>query len=280
MVIDLSACTGCSACIIACQAENNIPVVGKHEVKRNREMHWIRVDRYFSSDGHTADEDPTIVNQPLACVHCEQAPCEQVCPVNAAVHSPEGLNLQVYNRCIGTRYCSNACPYKVRRFNWFDFNKRGLDELRTADALRQRRHVARREPAARDAEDAEEPGRDGPDARRDGEVYLLRPAHRTRQVRREDRRRPKWPRAGARSRPTRAFKPGRPAVGVQEAEEPARGRLRPRRAGRVIVPDGVIVTACQAACPTQAITFGNVLDPHSKVYQAKARKANTCCSAN
>ena len=280
MVIDLSACTGCSACIIACQAENNIPVVGKHEVKRNREMHWIRIDRYFSSDGDTADDEPTIVTQPVACVHCEQAPCEQVCPVNAAVHSPEGLNLQVYNRCIGTRYCSNACPYKVRRFNWFDFNKRGLDELRTADAVRQRRHVARSEPAARDAEDAEEPGRDRADARRDGEVHILRPAHRTRQVRGEDR--------GRGGGPGPAHDRDRMRRSSPTARRPRTRSRRTRCAagydldaqGRVIVPDGMIVTACQAACPTQAITFGNVLDPNSAVYKAKSERASTCCWAS
>ncbi len=250
MVIDLNSCTGCSACMVACQSENNVPVVGKPEVIRHREMHWIRVDRYFTTELAGDVDDPMVVTQPLACVHCEQAPCETVCPVNAAVHSPEGLNLQVYNRCIGTRYCGNNCPYKVRRFNWFNYNLRPLDELREG-ILSDIKEV----PATMQMQK-------NPDVTVRGRGVMEKCTYCVQRIERGKTGAKLAATAAGYAKPKDAAEAREKGYDLVERTDGSKG---------VLVPDGIITPACVQACPAEAITFGNVRDTSSKVYRMKQK---------
>ena len=202
MAIDLASCTGCSACVVACYAENNVPTVGPEMIKRGREMHWLRIDRYTKDD---PDRPEGYFFQPVPCMHCENAPCEYVCPTAATVHSAEGLNDMVYQRCVGTRFCSNNCPYKVRAFNWFDY------------AAPEKSSFAFPEPLN----------------------WQLNPDVTVR------------------------------SKGVMEkcsmcVQRILEGKGNAKDENRK-VRDGEIQTACAQSCPTQAIVFGDLLDPESRV---------------
>ena len=251
MVIDLGKCIGCSACIVACQSENNIPTVGRDQVRRGRVMHWIRMDRYFATTGDFTDrnglntpleelDNPEMVSQPMACQNCESAPCETVCPVNATIHTEEGLNAMAYNRCIGTRYCANNCPYIARRFNWFDYNKRNpLIETKLPIVGNVRNLYA------------------GPfGEKKPQEVLQLQ----------------KNPNATVRMRGVME----KCTYCVQRLEE---AKIRQRRiakddGSKLRIPKDAVKTACQASCPAEAIMFGDLANKESTVNVWKENSRN------
>ena len=232
MSIDLNTCTGCNACVTACQSENNIPIVGREQVLKGRNMHWIRLDRYFfdgrAAAGNAIPEDPQVTFMGVACQHCETAPCETVCPANATVHDDQGLNTMAYNRCIGTRYCANNCPYKVRRFNFLDFNKR-VDGHYYEGPLGPEKSV--KDPA------------DLPQLQKNPDVSVRM--------------------RGVMEKCTYCVQR------IQEAKIQAKVRARDNSPD-INVRDGAIQVACQQACPAGAIEFGDITDPKSRVAKAKA----------
>ena len=273
LVVDLTACVGCATCVVACQSENNIPIVGKDQVLRSREMHWMRIDRYYTANPASETEadsllkdseqqyerwidDVQAVNQPMLCQMCEAAPCENVCPVNATMHDQEGLNVMVYNRCIGTRYCSNNCPYKVRRFNYLDFNKRPLADLKGPFYPTPLLH------------------------RTDGKWDLVSwwKNPNTSSMRPEDEwdllKMAKNPEVTVRQRGVME-KCTYCIQRIQRAEIAQKVKAGPSGNVRLKEAEGTIPkTACQQACPAQAIAFGDISDPDSTVSRWKGSSRN------
>jgi MoCo/4Fe-4S cofactor protein with predicted Tat translocation signal len=244
MAVDLNVCTGCSACVIACQAENNIPVVGKLQVSHGRAMHWIRIDRYYASakpfnqDNGDWPENPEIVHQPMMCQHCENAPCETVCPVNATVHSEDGLNVMAYNRCVGTRYCANNCPFKVRRFNYFDYNQRPVGKKKIA-------------------------GQFG--------IYEEYFAPFTKKGAPDIVKMQKNPNVTVRMRGVME----KCTFCVQRIEEAKiAAHVRAGASNNTRIPRDSFTTACAQACPTEAIVFGDISEPESRVSKIKQQDRN------
>ncbi|HUZ06984.1 MAG TPA: 4Fe-4S dicluster domain-containing protein, partial [Candidatus Paceibacterota bacterium] len=280
LVVDLQSCVGCGTCVVACQSENNIPIVGKDQVSRGREMHWMRIDRYYTSspkaknnptlfdpnaDENLSDseqqfakwiDDVQAVSQPMLCQMCEAAPCENVCPVNATSHDAEGLNVMTYNRCIGTRYCSNNCPYKVRRFNYFDYNKRPISELKGPFYSTPLTHKT------------------------DGKWDLLTwfKAPEASGMREEDEwdliKMVKNPDVTVRMRGVME-KCTYCVQRIQQAEISQKVKAGATDNVRLKESEGTIPkTACQQACPAGAIVFGDISDPESTVTKWKAQPLN------
>ena len=285
MVIDLGTCVGCNACVVACQSENNIPIVGKHQVAIGREMSWINIHRYFSGDEH----NPQVTYQGVACQHCEDAPCESVCPVNATVHDEEGLNLMAYNRCVGTRYCSNNCPYKVRRFNYYDYNRRpmGVED-------------GERKPGKffNDDNDLNNSPLHPGNKSSNGEWELIRwykdPSRGSVPGLDDGKKEngefdPEWdliklsknPNVSVRMRGVME-KCTYCVQRIQSAKIEHKAKVRDtvenlereKKISTLDVPDGTIVAACEQACPANSITFGDISDPKSEVYRLKRQNRN------
>jgi molybdopterin-containing oxidoreductase family iron-sulfur binding subunit len=244
MSVDLNVCTGCSACVIACQAENNIPVVGKLQVGHGRAMHWIRIDRYYASakefnqDRREWPQNPEIVHQPMMCQHCENAPCETVCPVNATVHSEDGLNVMAYNRCVGTRYCANNCPFKVRRFNFFDYNQRPVGKKKIAGQFATYHEYL-----------GPLTSKGAPDI-----VKLQKNPNVTVRMR------------GVMEKCTFCVQR------IEEAKIAA--HVRAGASNNTRIPRDSFTSACAQACPNDAIVFGDISDPESRVSKMKAQDRN------